>query len=120
MIAGLDDGRLPRADEPIVLKPGEIGRASFTAALMGPSEQVDKWKNSGMPSTELLSYIRVETERSPREVELLPSRSIALRGTSQTRRESTADGRWETLVPSARHGVSRQHSLRLAEILGSA
>ena len=34
MIAGMNDGRLPRADVPILVKPGEFGRASFNAALM--------------------------------------------------------------------------------------
>ncbi|MFT2816353.1 DUF2510 domain-containing protein [Leifsonia sp. A12D58] len=34
VIAGLNDGRLPTADVPIALKPGEVGRASFDAVLM--------------------------------------------------------------------------------------
>jgi hypothetical protein len=34
VIAGLNDGRVPRAEVPILLKPGEFGRASFAAALM--------------------------------------------------------------------------------------
>jgi hypothetical protein len=34
VIAGLNDGRLPTVDAPVMLKPGEIARATFSAALM--------------------------------------------------------------------------------------
>ncbi|KAF2413490.1 hypothetical protein B1729_09325 [Microbacterium sp. B35-04] len=34
VIAGLNDGRLPVVDVPIMLKPGEVGRATFSVALM--------------------------------------------------------------------------------------
>lgn len=34
VIAGLNDGRLPTVDAAVMLKPGEIARATFSAALM--------------------------------------------------------------------------------------
>jgi hypothetical protein len=75
----------------------ELARFTARHRARVPFKEVERWTNTGIPSSELVDYVRIEPVRSPAELELLlrvSRRECVELLQASGYRQATADGMW--------------------------